>query len=214
MPGESGLLMCSYPRPDWNFKKASGKGPAWAAGYFNECMTGFEHEVASHMIAEGLVEGGLGVTRAIHDRYAPIKRNPYNEIECGDHYSRAMASYGSFITMCGFEYDGPKGSIGFAPRLTPENFRAAFTGAEGWGSFSQKIDGGRMNALIDLKWGRLRVRNITLAVPANLTVASAAVTVNDRPVQAAYAREGNRLTMSLGGPAEISAGEKVQILIS
>ena len=96
MPGEAGLIMCTFPKPDWSFRQASGKGPAWAALYFNECQSGFEHEAASNMIAEGLVQEGLAVTRAIHDRYSPSKRNPYNEIECGDHYSRSMASYASF----------------------------------------------------------------------------------------------------------------------
>ena len=65
-------------------------------------MSGFEHQAASHMIAEGLLLEGLAVTRAIHDRYHAARRNPYNEIECSDHYSRAMASYGSFVTLCGF----------------------------------------------------------------------------------------------------------------
>jgi len=68
------------------------------AGYFNECMTGFEYQAAAHMILEGLVQEGLGVTRAIHDRCSPSCRNPYNEIECGDQYARAMASHGVFLS--------------------------------------------------------------------------------------------------------------------
>ena len=69
------------------------------------------------MIAEGLTLEGLAVTRAIHDRYHASLRNPYNEIECSDHYSRSMAAYGSFISICGFEYHGPKGHIGL-PRAS------------------------------------------------------------------------------------------------
>jgi uncharacterized protein (DUF608 family) len=214
MPGEAGLLVCTFPRPDWDFKKASGKGPAWAALYFNECQSGYEHEVASHMIAEGLVREGLAVLRAIHDRYAPSKRNPYNEIECGDHYSRAMASYGSFITMCGFEFDGPKGRIGFAPRLTPENFKAAFTSAEGWGSFSQKMAGGGFNFSLDLKWGKLRVHRMSLAAPQKAQPASASVSVNGRRANALIVREGNHLVITLSDPAELTAGGKIEVALS
>src|SRR6185369_11236940 len=138
MPGEAGLLMCTFPRSDWDYARAKGKGPDWAAGYFNECMNGFEYQVASHMIAEGMIMEGLAVTRAVHDRYHASRRNPWNEVECGDHYARSMASYGIFLAAAGFEHHGPQGHIGFAPRVTPEDFRAAFTTAEGWGSYSQK----------------------------------------------------------------------------
>ena len=117
MPGEAGLLMCTFPRSNWNYEQAAGQGPNWAAGYFNECMNGFEYQVAGHMIWEGMLQEGLAVTRAVHDRYHARHRNPWNEVECGDHYARSMASYGVFLAACGFEYHGPQGHIGFAPRL-------------------------------------------------------------------------------------------------
>jgi len=135
MAGDAGLIMCSWPR--------GGKNPNfakhWQYGYFNECMSGFEWQAAAQMIWEGhdqpdLLKKGLVVSRAIHDRYDGRRRNPYNEIECSDHYARSMASYGVFQAVCGFEYHGPKGHIGFAPRLRPEDFKAAFTAADGWGS--------------------------------------------------------------------------------
>ena len=40
-----------------------------------------------------MVAEGLTLVRAVHDRYAATKRNPWNEIECGDHYARALASW-------------------------------------------------------------------------------------------------------------------------
>ena len=111
--------MCTWPKGD------AARGAARASTiYFNECMNGFEYQVAGHMIWEGMVQEGLAVTRAIHDRYHASRRNPWNEVECGDHYARAMASYGVFLAACGYEYHGPKGHLGFAPRLTPEDFRA------------------------------------------------------------------------------------------
>ncbi len=137
MAGEGGLLMCSWPK---------GEAARVREGfdfYFNECMTGFEYQVAGHMLWEGMVMEGLAIARAIHDRYHPARRNPWNEVECGDHYARAMASYGVFLAACGYEYHGPRGHLGFAPRLSPGNFRAAFTSAEGWGQIGQTRSQGK-----------------------------------------------------------------------
>lgn len=145
MAGEAGLLMCTFPRRDWDYAQARGNGSVeWAAGYFNECMNGFEHQVAGHMIREGMTLEGLAIERAIHDRYHPSRRNPWNEIECGDHYARSMASYGVFLGACGFEHHGPKGHIGFAPRIAPENFKCAFTSSHGWGTYRQTIAGSQL----------------------------------------------------------------------
>ena len=125
-------------------------------------MNGFEYQVAGHMIWEGMVQEGLAITRDVHDRYHASRRNPWNEVECGDHYARSMASYGVFLAACGYRYHGPTGFLAFAPRLTPENFRAAFTTAEGWGTFSQKRQGGKQSIVIHLRWGSLRLRTFRL----------------------------------------------------
>jgi non-lysosomal glucosylceramidase len=159
LPGEGGMIMNTNPK---NEDVPYGVKDAWQVTYFHECMSGFEHQVASHMMAEGMVEESLILTRAIHDRYSAAKRNPFNEVECSDHYARAMASYGTFITACGFTYHGPKQEIGFAPKLNPDNFKAAFTTAEGWGTYSQVKKGKALECTIDVKWGKLLVKSINI----------------------------------------------------
>jgi uncharacterized protein (DUF608 family) len=211
MPGEAGLLMCTFPRPDWDYAQAKGKGGEWAAGYFDECMNGFEYQVAGHMLWEGMVMEGLAITRAVHDRYHASRRNPWNEVECGDHYARSMASYGVYLAACGFEYHGPKQHIGFAPRLTPENFKCAFTSAEGWGTFVQKIEGGKLTAEIAVRWGSLKVKTIALQADA---ASSAQVFCAGKPVGARLQREANRIRLALHQPATIVAGEKIAIELS
>jgi len=182
MPGEAGLVMCTWPKGGLreDFKKH------WQYAYFNECMSGFEWQAAAHMVQEGapistadyqiisglleetsdpraLTARGLAVGRAIHDRYAPSKRNPYNEIECSDHYARANASYSLFLAACGFSYNGPAGVIGFDPKIGPEDFKAPFTAAEGWGTFEQKLTPGKgWSATIRMAYGRLVLREIRL----------------------------------------------------
>ncbi len=130
-------------------------------------MNGFEYQVAGHMIWEGQVQEGLAVARAVHDRYHPARRNPWNEVECGDHYARSMASYGVYLAACGFAYHGPHGLIGFSPRLSPQKFRAAFTAAEGWGTYDQQESANQLSAAIEVRWGSLAVRTIALFAPRN-----------------------------------------------
>lgn len=213
MPGEAGLLMCSFPRKDWDYAQAKGKGPDWAAGYFNECMNGFEYQVAGHMLWEGLLLEGLAITRAVHDRYHASRRNPWNEVECGDHYARSMASYGVFLAACGFRYHGPKGHLGFAPRLTPEDFKAAFTAAEGWGTFRQRIAEGRHQAEVELTYGRLRLTRLSLESPTAGATGTATVMLDGKPLAATTQREGKTVHVSLGDRVEIAAGQRLAVVL-
>ena len=165
MPGEGGLLMCTWPRGDCNRSQHEQTLlglDVTSEGYLNECMSGFEYQVASHMVGEGLLQEGLAVARSVHDRYHPSKRNPWNEIECSDHYSRAMSSYGIFLNICGSHYHGPNGFLSFKPKLNPEAFWAPFTAANGWGTFSQTAKDAQQIVGIKLNHGELRLRQIAL----------------------------------------------------
>ncbi|HET6386106.1 MAG TPA: GH116 family glycosyl-hydrolase [Armatimonadota bacterium] len=204
LAGDAGLIMATNPR---DLPDAFGDAAAWQYGYFNECMTGFEHQAASHMIAEGLIEEGLAVTRAIHDRYHASRRNPFNEIECSDHYSRAMASYGSFISACGFTYHGPKGHLGFAPRLNPDDFRAAFTTAEGWGTFSQKRSGRSLKASLLIRHGRLRLNNLALTGTYHHVTAR----MNGKAIPASVAMEEERPVVTLGQGVVMETGGRLVV---
>jgi len=207
LAGDAGLVMSTNPKL---IRDVYGI-LSWQIGYFNECMSGFEHQVASHMMAEGMVLESLAITRAIHDRYHASRRNPWNEIECSDHYARAMASYGTFITACGFEYDGPRQHIGFAPRLSPDNFKCAFTSAEGWGAFAQGVEGGRRKAEITVKWGRLNLRTVALeSAEGN----AGAVLLGGKIAKAKLQRDGVRVLIALESPVQITAGETLEIVLS
>ena len=204
--------MCSWPRGDkLRVTKVFDK-------YFNECMNGFEHQVAGHMIWEGapgsdLVKQGLAIERAIHDRYDATKRNPWNEVEGAAHYACSMASYGVFFAACGFTYDGPAGHIGFAPKLTPENFKAAFTAADGWGSFSQKQTGKEMTATLALKYGKLRLTQVDLVPPPGVTPRNVKATVGGQPVKAVLKTDSGTVHILLAEPLAMTAGQALEIMM-
>jgi non-lysosomal glucosylceramidase len=201
-PGEAGLFTCTWPH-----------SPFLSEGvrYRNEVWTGIEYQVAGHLAWEGMVTEALAIVRAVHDRYHPLKRNPYNEVECGDHYARALASWGVYTALCGYAYDGPRGHLGFAPRLTPEDFRAAFTAAEGWGAFSQQREGAVQRERIEVRRGRLRVETLAFEIPRPPGAPQVTVTLAGRPLAASARAEGTTLRLELARPAVVSAGETLEV---
>jgi hypothetical protein len=167
--GEAGLFTCTWP-------KSKHLGPK-STRYRDEVWTGTEYQVASHLAWEGMLTECLAMCRAVEDRYHPSKRNPFNEIECGDHFARSLASWGVLTALSGFEYHGPRGHLGFGPRLSAENFKAVFTAADGWGAYSQQNAQGTLSSRIELKWGELRLRSLQLRLASGRKLESAEMTL-------------------------------------
>jgi len=122
----SGLLLCSWPkggRPDIPFV------------YSDEVWTGIEYQVASHLIYEGCIDEGLKIVEATRARHDGIERSPWNEVECGHHYARSLASYGVLLALSGFHCNAVKKELTFKPALNQDNFKTFFCCADGWGVY-------------------------------------------------------------------------------
>jgi hypothetical protein len=164
---------------------------------------GFEAALEDPADPRSLTLRGLAIGRAIHDRYAPAKRNPYNEIECSDHYARAAASYAMLLAVSGFQYDGPQGVIGFAPKLDPEHFKGPFTAAAGWGTFEQSRTGTAWRATLTVKHGSLRLTTLRLPWLAG----DVPVRHNDR-VLAHTIKPG---ALTLAEPLTLETGDRLEV---
>jgi uncharacterized protein (DUF608 family) len=208
--GDGGFFICSWPRgcPEW--LKNDG---AFFAGYMNECMSGFEYALSSLMMWDGMPYRSLAHTRIMCERYDGSKRNPWNEVEWGSFYGRAMASYGVFTAACGFKYSGPDHSIAFAPRLTPEKFKAAFTAAEGWGTFEQSRAAQVLRETIRVNWGKLGVRKLAFDLPAGAKVGTVTVVFGGKPCPAQVTQSGNRVDLILADLVVLNAGQALEIAI-
>ncbi len=202
--GEAGLLTCTWPLSPYMPDGVRFKDEVW---------TGIEYQVAGHMIWEGLLTEGLATVRAIHDRYQAMKRNPYNEVECGDHYARALASWGVLTALTGFSYHGPRGEISFAPRLTPEAFRSVFTTAEAWGTFSQKRHAGRQENNIQVRHGRLRLKQVSLAAPRDAGTAAVAATLSGRSMEVSHTVREGTVIVELAEVAVLNENDVLKVTV-
>ncbi|MDE3254079.1 MAG: hypothetical protein KGO92_14860, partial [Bacteroidota bacterium] len=210
LAGEGGMIMNTNPK---NEAKPYGESVTWQVGYFHECMSGFEHQVASHLMAEDMTDEALILTRTIHDRYHASKRNPFNEIECSDHYARAMASYGTFITACGFAYHGPKNFIRFAPKWDAANFKAPFITAKGWGSYSQKLVNQKQMHAFEVKYGSVKLQKITLQKIDNQTINKVTAVISTRKIPLDFQQIDNEIRLDFTKPVSIQTNQTLFITI-
>jgi uncharacterized protein (DUF608 family) len=204
LPGEPGLFTCTWPKSDYM---------AEGVRYRSEVWTGIEYQVAGHMVWEGMVDEALAICQGVEERYHPAEHNPFNEVECGDHYARAMASWGVYTALSGFEYHGPRGHIGFAPPMTPESFRAAFTAAEGWGLFAQTRAARTQRNRIDLRWGSLNLRSLSLGVPSNWEAVDVAIRANGSKLKSTHDVTDSRVKIELADPLRLTNGQVLEIEI-
>lgn len=196
-PGEGGLFICTWPKSNYLSE---------GVRYREEVWTGCEYQVAGHMVWEGMLDEALVMVRTVHDRYQPRLRNPFNEVECGDHYGRALASWGVFTALCGFEYDGPRGHIGFSPRVGKGTFKAAFIGAEGWGTWSQTPT----VMSLAIAWGRARIRSLAFDLAPARQIASSFARVANREIPCTAVRDGSRVRLEFADDVVIEAGQKLE----
>jgi non-lysosomal glucosylceramidase len=130
---ESGLLLCSWPH---------GGRPKLPFVYSDEVWTGIEYQVAAHLIYEGWLAEGLEVVEALRARHDGVRRNPWNEVECGHHYARSMASWALLTALSGFQCDMARGLIQFAPiagaSSEADQFSCFWSCGRGWGTYTQR----------------------------------------------------------------------------
>jgi len=193
---EKGLLLCSWP---------NGNRPALPFVYSDEVWTGIEYQVAAHLIYEGMVAEGLAVTKAVRDRYDGQRRNPWNEVECGNHYARALSSWSLLTALSGYHYSAPLGRLAFAPRLNASDFRCFFTTGSGWGTYRQAIGRPEATASVELTRGTLTLKELGVE---GFGGSVSTATVNGRPVTARSQSAG---AIQFDPPVALNAGDTLNV---
>jgi non-lysosomal glucosylceramidase len=195
---EKGLLLCSWPK---------GKRPALPFVYSDEVWTGIEYQVASHLIYEGMVKEGVAVVEGVRARYDGVRRNPWNEIECGHHYARAMSSWSVLTAISGFAYSAPQKEIRFRPQVSAANFRCMYSAGTAWGSYAHEAARQKLDAEITVEGGAMELATVRLP----LSGVRAKVTA---PVPATVEVAGGEATVRFRSPVKLAAGESLKISLA
>jgi hypothetical protein len=197
---EPGLLLCSWPndgRPNYPFP------------YADEVWTGIEYQVSAHLIYEGLVDEGLAIVRGLRSRHDGLRRNPWDEFECGHHYARAMASWSLLLALSGYTYSAPRAAIGFAPRIAVEDFRCFFSTGSAWGLYTQSRQPGSQRHRLELREGRLTLGEWSLTLPA-----STRLSLGARDVACTAVQDGDRWIVRMDPAITLSSGAALEAVLS
>ena len=148
MGNDGGLLLCTWPK---------GGALAIPFVYSNEVWTGIEYQVAAHLMTQGLVEEGLEIVRICRDRYDGVRRNPFDEYECGHWYARALSSYGMLQGLTGVRYDAVDKTLYIDSKVG--DFHSFLCTAHGYGTVSLKGD----HPSLDVKHGEIDVKRCVVS---------------------------------------------------
>ena len=158
MPGDAGLLMCTWPKGGLRAgfqetlairllqrvhdrlrmagRRAHGPGRRDDRRTASRVAARKSADPRAHRAASPSPAPSMTATR-------PRSAIPTTRSSAPTTTPAPMASYSLFLAACGFSYNGPAGVIGFDPKVGPDDFKAPFTAAEGWGSFEQKKPAGK-----------------------------------------------------------------------
>ena len=207
---ESALLICTWPR---------GGRPERPFPYFSEVMTGFEYQAAVHMLYEGLLDEGLVVILGIRKRYDGQRRNPWNEGECGNHYARAMASWGAVLALSGFHFSAVRKEMRFAPKISRDSilnskgdFQTFWSSGNAWGSFNQEVNDKTQRMELSVNQGEIDIKTLRLglaiedAAPKDTTVK-----FGEQSLSAAINFSEGELILDFVQPITLEAGQALNI---
>jgi non-lysosomal glucosylceramidase len=172
------------------------------------------------MIYEGLLEEGFAIVKGARERYdgiprPPIPRNPWNEIECGGHYARAMSSWSLLLALSGFELDGPRGILRFQPRYQESRFKSFFSGPQSWGSLSQEMGLHGQEVRVAVREGTLKLRQLRLKLHAGSPPRLSSVTIGNKSLPATLGSSGSEIILEFGSEGvELNEGDELRVSLN
>ncbi len=177
---EGGMLVCTYPR---------GQRPQFPFPYANEVWSGFEYAVATELIYAGRLADALKIVKTVRARHDGRKRSPFDEPECGHHYVRPMAAWGTLLAITGFRYSAVTGHIVF--NLPVKNSTTWFwSTGYAWGTVViRKKTGGLAEVTLSVLGGTVKLKTVELATFGKVDLGSERIIGSHNPLRLKILRQ-------------------------
>jgi uncharacterized protein (DUF608 family) len=192
---EAAMVICDYG--------GVAERPKIPFPYYAEVMTGFEYATATLMLYRSMTkERGLECFADIRRRYDGERRNPWDELECGHHYARAMSSWSGLLAASGFRYHGQDFQVEAIPLFPKAHFRSFWSTGTGWGMFGMSASG----FAIDVVEGSLPIRQLLLPASHAKTVQ-----LNGKLIPAQISDRNSQLLVSLTSDVSLQPGSSLRV---
>lgn len=190
---EFGLHNATAPKGGASFLTLTNvqAGAAWS---------GIEYAFASMLMDHGHHADGAKIVEAIHRRYLRAGR-PWSQVECGDHYTRAMSSWATMLATTGFKPDRPGQALTLLPSVGG-NFRAPWVMASGFGTIRRA---GRVLS-ISCAYGTLGFKVLKLRMAAQ------SARIDGHPLATHSRKAGDSFMLEFRTPVSLRANQALEIL--
>ncbi|HUI09010.1 MAG TPA: GH116 family glycosyl-hydrolase [Bacteroidota bacterium] len=163
---EPGLVLTAYP--------PGARKPKTPLSYGTEVWSGLEYTAAAGMLWEGMTAEALRTVTDVRSRYDGARRNPFNEVECGNHYARAMAAWSTLLAYSAFTYSAVEGHMA----ITSRPGRYFWSTGYAWGdALVRPGAAGGVTLNVSVHFGAVKLKTLTargtgdLSLPAAVTLA-------------------------------------------
>ena len=147
---DAGLIVATWPHND---------SPKIPFPYSSEVWTGLEYVAAAGMIYEGMEKDGNQIVTDTRNRFDGSRRNPFNEMEYGNHYVRAMASWATLLAESGFHFS----AIDQSMEIIGKDGTWFWSNGYAWGNCTIGPDGENTHVVLEVLHGQVTLRQFTLS---------------------------------------------------
>ena len=199
---DSGLLICTWPQG----RPPGGARPLLRRGLDRDRVPGrrpLHHRGAGR-------RGDARSCATCAPATTGERRNPYNEIECGDHYARAMAGWSVLEAISGLRYDATRHEFILSRASGRSGSRLPLIAATGWGAIAQDEGAEGLRLEIRADHGTILLRRLIVDEHDGGPVA---VDLDGRPLASASEHADRRQSIRFSPDLRLSAGQRLTVRI-